>query len=409
MNTKYPYTITEWQMQLLSEIFRVVVKEITCDEDKLHLAPGEIGISYTEGAFYIRDPHTGELFSPNSIGHVKQILSKYNPETNILNADRIADLRFYSNISQLSQLGISMSPDTIIRQMEYPAVLLSPVEYENYNSLGFPSKSGVIVVLKLLPEFVMCRYYDNLTYTYYDGKYNSITQFFEGWMRNDAEKIYIDSVGGGDQTKISSDKPLTDLMVVTVRVSKNLNPGAKVSYNDGEYLPIINKNGTPLDTQIAANNIIMLIYDNTRKAWILTDSTDTSLSSIIDIQQKRIKDLTDQLDHAVKDYTERISALKKETDSQVAALKSRPGLISSVTSVFTATIDNTDTIGAIDGFDPRYDKLVVNFNQTILRESLDYQIDPLNAEKTSGGLIFPKIRLMKGDTLVLIVLKQPTD
>lgn len=46
-------TLTEFQQQLLAEIFRVIVKEITCDEDKEKLAPGEMGINYKEGTFYI--------------------------------------------------------------------------------------------------------------------------------------------------------------------------------------------------------------------------------------------------------------------------------------------------------------------------------------------------------------------
>ena len=44
-------TMTAEQMQLLSDIFRIIVKEIATDEDKEKLAPGEFGISYAEGAF----------------------------------------------------------------------------------------------------------------------------------------------------------------------------------------------------------------------------------------------------------------------------------------------------------------------------------------------------------------------
>ena len=132
-------TLTPFQLELLSNIFRILVKEIATEEDKEMLAPGEMGINYKEGSFYIRNPHTGELFTPNSLGYLNQILSKYTPETNILNADRVSGIRFYSNISQLTQLGISLSADSIIRQMEWPGILMSPIEYENYTALQMPS------------------------------------------------------------------------------------------------------------------------------------------------------------------------------------------------------------------------------------------------------------------------------
>ena len=90
--------LTPFQMELLSNIFRVIIKEIVTDEDKEKLAPGEMGINYKEGSFYIRNPHTGELFTPNSLSHLNQILSKYEDDTNLLNADRAGGIRFYSTI-----------------------------------------------------------------------------------------------------------------------------------------------------------------------------------------------------------------------------------------------------------------------------------------------------------------------
>lgn len=406
---EYPYNITEWQAKLLSEIFRVIVREIKSDEDKTKLAPGELGINYDAGCFYIRNPYTGELFCPNSLDHVRQILSKFDPVTNIFNADKVSNIRFYSNISQLSQLGISMSPDTVIRQMEYPSVLISPVEYENYETLGYPSKSGVLTVTKISPEFVTVRYYDNFTYTYYDGQYNPFTQYFVGWSISTAKTDYVETVGGGEQTKINSNKVLEDLMILTVRVTSELSEGATISYNGGSYQPILNPDGTPLDHAIAPNNIIMLIYDEARGGWILADSSQSSISSVVSIEKGRIDELTKGLDHAVKDYTERLAQMQTYVDRQVNALKARPGVISTYTYMYTATSDNIDTIGAISNFNPKYDKLVINFNQTVLREDIDYQIELLNEAGTSGGIIFPKIRLMKDDTLQFIIVKQPTD
>ena len=402
-------TLTPFQLELLSNIFRILVKEIATEEDKEMLAPGEMGINYKEGSFYIRNPHTGELFTPNSLGYLNQILSKYTPETNILNADRVSGIRFYSNISQLTQLGISLSADSIIRQMEWPGILMSPVEYENYTALQMPSESGLMLVFKATPEFVMASYYDNRTKLTYQGKYNPFTQYFEGWLCNEAPAGFIEPEGSSNWVEIRLDHELNDLEIITLRATYDINPGAKVSVNNGAFLPIINNSGNPLDTTIATNNIIMLIYDEARGGWILADSSQSSISSVVSIEKGRIDELTKGLDHAVKDYTERLAQMQTYVDRQVNALKARPGVISTYTYMYTATSDNVDTIGAISNFNPKYDKLVINFNQTVLREDIDYQIELLNEAGTSGGIIFPKIRLMKDDTLQFIIVKQPTD
>ena len=83
-------TFTDADYALLSRIFRLIIQEIRTEEDKEKLAPGELGINYKEGAFYIRNPHNGKLFSPNSLEYIKQILEKFEPGTNIFNADRLS-------------------------------------------------------------------------------------------------------------------------------------------------------------------------------------------------------------------------------------------------------------------------------------------------------------------------------
>ncbi len=414
---EFPYNITEWQMHLLSDIFRIIVREIKSDEDKALLAPGELGISYAEGCFYIRNPYTGELFSPNSIEHIRQILEKYDPKTRLLNADRVCNIRFYSSISQLHQLGISMSPDTVIRQMEYPAVLYAPAEYkESYETLGYPSGSGMLTVVKLSPEFVTARYYDNLTYSYYDGRYNSLKNFFEGWnLSGSLETEYLESIGGGDTTKVKSNRPLEDLMIIAVRITEELNPGAKLAYNDGPFQPILMADRKPLDHPIAPDNIIMLIYDKAKGCWVMTDPTESSTATIISIQQERInaqqesiEALNTTIEYMKKDYIERVAELRADTERQITALKARPGLIVPVSSTYVAAQDAVDTVAKVANYDPRVDYLVVNLHQTILRPGIDYVIDVDDTGKCAG-LIFPNIRLSIGDTLQFIVLKQPVD
>ncbi len=398
--------LTPFQMELLSNIFRVMIKEIVTDEDKEKLAPGEMGINYKEGSFYIRNPHTGELFTPNSLSHLNQILSKYEDTTNLLNADRAGGIRFYSNISQLTQLGVSLTADSIIRQMEYPGILMSPIEYENYEILGMPSNSGMILVFKAAPEFVIATYYDNLTRITYQGRYNPFKQFFEGWICQDAPSGFITAEGDADRIKIRMENLPEDMEPITLRVPYGVNPGATISVNNQAFQPIITASGEPLGSTITANNIIMLIYDDMRKSWILSNSNESTINSVITVLRERVETATADIDKAVKDYRERLDQLTKSVNDDIAALKARPGVISNVTSDLTVTQDNLNMITGVTGFDHRYDKLLVNFQQTILRQGLDYTID-----EESGNLYFKDIRFNSGDVLQFIVLKQarPTE
>ena len=398
--------LTPFQMELLSNIFRVMIKEIVTDEDKEKLAPGEMGINYKEGSFYIRNPHTGELFTPNSLSHLNQILSKYEDDTNLLNADRAGGIRFYSNISQLTQLGISLTADSIIRQMEYPGILMSPVEYENYEVLGMPSNSGMILVFKASPEFVIATYYDNLTRITYQGRYNPFKQFFEGWICQDAPSGFITAEGNANRIEIRMENLPEDMEPITLRVPFGVNPGATISVNNQAFQPIITASGEPLESTITANNIIMLIYDDMRKSWILSNSNESTINSVITVLRERVETATADIDKAVKDYRERLDQLTKSVNDDIAALKARPGVISNVTSDLTVTQDNLNMITGVTGFDHRYDKLLVNFQQTILRQGLDYTID-----EESGNLYFKNIRFNSGDVLQFIVLKQarPTE
>ena len=398
--------LTPFQMELLSNIFRVMIKEIVTDEDKEKLAPGEMGINYKEGSFYIRNPHTGELFTPNSLSHLNQILSKYEDTTNLLNADRAGGIRFYSNISQLTQLGISLTADSIIRQMEYPGILMSPIEYENYEILGMPSNSGMILVFKAAPEFVIATYYDNLTRITYQGRYNPFKQLFEGWICQDAPSGFITAEGDADRIKIRMENLPEDMEPITLRVPFGVNPGATISVNNQAFQPIITASGEPLGSTITANNIIMLIYDDMRKSWILSNSNESTINSVITVLRERVETATADIDKAVKDYRERLDQLTKSVNDDIAALKARPGVISNITSDLTVTQDNLNMITGVTGFDHRYDKLLVNFQQTILRQGLDYTID-----EESGNLYFKDIRFNSGDVLQFIVLKQarPTE
>lgn len=396
-----PHTITDGELAMLANIFRIIVKEIRYDEDKEKLAPGEIGISYTEGCIYVRNPHTGELFSPNSIKNINQITNKFDSATGILNADLAGGIRFYSDISQLTQLGITLSIDSIIRQMEFPGILMSPIKYENPEAFGFPSDNGMVLIHKVNTEFVMAQYYDCNTYTTYEGRYNTFTHKFDGWARigSGSGSEYIESIGGGNQTVIKSDTDLKDMMIVTVRITETLEPGALISYNGGKYLPILEKDGTPLGTSIGANNIIMLVYDKLRSGWVWLSSTESSMSTILEITNSRLEQVTAKLEYTIKDYTERIIEVERRLDNKLAQLDAKPGNIVTVVSTFTAPIAAIDTINTINGFNSKLDKLVVNYNQTVLRPGIDYMID-------GTGIRLKTFTLAKDDILQFIVIKQ---
>ena len=394
-------TITAEQMNLLSEIFRVIIKEIRSDEDKERLAPGELGISYKEGSFYIRNPYDGSLFSPNSTAHINQILSKYNPTTNKLNADLVSNIRVYSNIHQLDPLGISLSADSIIRQMEYPGMLMSEVEYDNYGVMGFPSNAGMILVWKVSPEFVYSIYFDSNTSNVYEGRYNRYKHMFEGWvLSSSVDNSFVETEGGGDTSTIRGTEPLTDLMMLTVRVTDELLPGATIRYNDSEYIPIINSDGTIYDSSISANNIIMLIYDDARKSWILVNSTESTVSASLEIVNIRMNSMKNDMEETLKEYKQSLDSMKEYMDQEIQALKTRPGKIEALSSIFTAVQNDTRTIDNIENFVAGVDHLIINYNQTLLRNYIDYTIND------DGVVTLLKFGLNTGDILQLIVLKQ---
>ena len=67
------------QWKMLSDIFRIMLHEITSEDDCKDLAPGEMGVDYGDGSLYIRNPHTGALFSPNNMKEINPVLEHMVP------------------------------------------------------------------------------------------------------------------------------------------------------------------------------------------------------------------------------------------------------------------------------------------------------------------------------------------
>lgn len=366
-----PRAMTVEQMQLLSDIFRIIVKEIATDEDKEKLAPGEIGINYAEGAFYIRDPYTGDLFSPNSTAHLKQILNNYNEQTGKFNADSVNHIRFYTSTSQLTQIGITLDADTVIRQMVFPSVLYAPIAYENYDKLGFPSEKGVMVVIKVNEEYVKASFSDLVHHNEYDGLYNSEKHLLEGWVSvgSNTSTDVGESTTGGTSVNVTYGKPLYDMMVLTLRVNRDILPGAKISVDGTTALPLVDDNYQSLTEVIPANTIIMLVYDEKKRVWIYCDPTTDDVQSIIN-----------------KVLTSRIT--------NVSVLPAASGYL------YTVNTAGVDSI-AVTGFNRNTDLLFVNYGQTILQPMVDYIFDETknNVIKMANG-----ITLEVGDTIYFHII-----
>ena len=368
MNTR---TMTAEQMQLLSDIFRIIVKEIATDEDKEKLAPGELGISYAEGAFYVRDPYTGNLFSPNSIAHIKQILNNYDEVTGKFNADSVNHIRFYTSTAQLTQIGITLDADTVIRQMVSPSVLYAPIAYENYEQLGFPSEKGVMVVIKINEEYVKASFSDLVHHNEYDGLYNSEKHLLEGWAASgtNTSTDIGETITGGTTVNITYGKQFYDMMVLTVRVNQDILPGAKISVDGTTALPLVDDNYQPLTEIIPANTIIMLVYDEKKRVWIYCDPTTDDVQSIIN-----------------KILSSRIT--------NVSVLPAAGGYL------YTVTKEGVESI-TVTGFNRNTDLLFVNYGQTILQPMVDYVFDEAsnNVIKMANG-----ITLGVGDTIYFHII-----
>lgn len=423
--------MTEQQTRMLADIFRIFVKEIKSEQDADTLAPGEMGINYKTGSFVIRNPYDKTLFSPNSLTYLKPILNKYNFKTDSFDADTVGGISLYSRLGQLDKLKIDFTPDSVVRQMYSPAIFFGPIEYANYVALGWPSDSGILVAYKSDEEHVFMRFYDNNTYITYEGRYNYHKHMFEGWALggNSAGDNYAETIGGGNHTDVRMkpyDMELEDLFVLTLRIKEELNPGATISFNGGEPLPIVMRDGEPLNIVVAPNNIIMLVYDKPNRKWVLLESTESALQAIVSITGQRLEVLSKETTQQFIEYERRVNekfaaidkanseAIKHLTDSfdeklretvasyeeKLAKLSAAPGNIVTCITNMVMDTDKVKGIPIIPEFDGHNDKLVVNYNQTILRPGVDYII-------TDTGIDFTdNITLALGDSIQFVVLKQ---
>ncbi len=96
--------------------------------------------------------------------------------------------------------------------------------------------------------------------------------------------------------------------------------------------------------------------------------------------------------------------LRSYIDQTVEELKARPGNLITKLSTYTAEENGVTEIYNISNFHAGLDKIVVNFNQTILQEGRDYVVDTL-----LNGIRLVSFALDEGDILQFTVIIQADD
>ena len=289
---------TDAEMALLSNIFRVIVKEITSDEDKNKLAPGEIGIDYIEGVIYAKNPHTGNLVTPNSLPGIRDLIAKID-DSGRLNADKLGGIRVYDDLAELARFNGPLTPDNLIAfgMADMPSLFIGVVQ--GNRDLGWPTENGILLAYKYNEETVAARFLDRDTFVDWIGQYDYVNHRFIGWSCESNTGPYV-VANGGDNVELTVDTEPIDLLGnFIVRVTNGLIPGATVSLNGRPSVPIVEPDGSPLSYQIAENNTIMLAYDEPNDRWVLYDAGETATLAGIDILRRRVLALTrDVLDLA---------------------------------------------------------------------------------------------------------------
>ena len=346
MTTRVPSNrkLTDEEIALLSGIFRVILKEIRGDEDKHNLAPGEPGIDYETGVMYVRNPHTGNLITPNGLEQMRMMMRHFDAHGD-LNSEYLRDLALYTNLADLPEPLPNTTPDTVISHMTHiPSVFVGPIESD---SVSWPSKKGTLIVVKFDEETVMIRYFDAINNAAYYGIYNAEDHLFDGW-----NAYYVigpfTKVTDDTEINVELDIGLEDLATFTVKLVNGLQANASVILNGSDSKAIVDRNGNPIDYPIAENNSIMLIYDEFQDAWVLNDSGDSATLAGVDILRRRISSLNQDVLDLADSTTTRIEELSNSVDQRFDDLELE------VSSKFSDVYNNIDTI------DERVDNLETN-------------------------------------------------
>lgn len=389
MQPKHPLTESgrhaEEILHFLDGIFRLIAKPV--DADSLQdLAPGEIGIDYDQWTIYAKSPYSGEIITPNSIAHLRTILSKFNEKTKELNADLIGNVRIYTNINQLPPLyGIEMTIDSIIRQMVYPSILVSYMKPDNPEVVGLPTDSGILTIIKMSEEHVSVKFNDSITSATYIGMYDSVQRLFIKWSSDYGSGTVGTTMDVFDgDVHVTTTHEITDLVTLTCRNPEEVPPKANIFVNGTKYGYLLKMNGSVNDAPISENSIIMLTFDKSNESWRYSD---TSVSSSM---------ITSAI------LTDRVADLEKSVDNLINKLDNIEGISAKLNVISSLYVvpDDVPTEIPVENFISGTDLLIVNLMQTILRNDLDYVINDNNTITMTDITLLPKTILQ------FIVIKQ---
>ena len=380
--------LSEDIIKLFTDVFRFILPNVNPD-NKEELAPGELGINYDTGVFYFKDPYTLEIRTPNSIEALQFIEDHYNYETGELTADRIGDLRIYTQVTHIPGIESleSVTIDTIISKMVAPALLLTHTESDSYKALGLPARSGLLSITKINDFATSMMFYDGESSVSYIGQYNGTNRQFMYWYRDeDSLQNYAEASGNGTSQTVTIDKEIEDLMVMIVKLTNDVQPTATWTFNGSSEYTLVDLYGNPITELLTENSIIMLIRDELLDRWILADMNKNIIYQTAMLIDKRLRNTIE----SVPDRVESIENwLTNDANKFVVS-----------NTIFDCTEDNTATI-PVSNFDINSDVLLVNYNQTILRMGIDYSV---SADGTSISLLTST--LSTGDQVQLIIIKQ---
>ena len=370
MNEAHRHTISPEQLKMLRDIFRLIPREIETEEDIQKLAPGEMGINYNDGALYFRNPKTGDVFSPNSVEHIRQIMECWDPQKRRLNADTVGYIKFYSHVHQLNSAQANLTVDTVFRDMEYPSVLMSPIKYTdaNYYLYGYPTPVGTLIVYKMSEYFAYAMYIDSDTSAVYHSIYRPDTHMMTGWHITTGYGYSAVTLNGGLNVKVRCVKEsIEDLEMMQLYVKHQIYPAAHLSVNGKTGYPIINEAGEPLSVAVPENNTIVLIFDERKKCWVCCPVQE-------DAQQVTIRIMRTRLDNVTENVIQNIKVTQTISDH-----------------MHIATTDDEHEFPVTE-LAQGSTLLDVNYGQTVLRNEIDYV-------HANGKIQLTNISLKRGDVI----------
>lgn len=379
-------TLTDEQIALLSGIFRIIMKEITTDADKKSLAPGEPGIDYSTGVMYVRDPHTGNLVTPNGVEQMRMIMNHFDVLGN-LSSDFLKDLAVYTDITEIPEQLPNTTPDTIVSHMTHvPSAFVGPIESD---SVEWPSSKGIFIAVKYDEETVLARFMDQVNNTAYYGIYNGERHQFDGWVAYYSLGPYITSELT-DRIEADLGIQVEDMVTFTVKLVNGLEPNSKVIVN-GVERSMVDEFGNPIDYAIAENNSIMLIYDEQLDAWVLNESGDSATLAGVEMLQRRVSSLNqDVLDLAESTTTrfeelsdsvdQRIADIRSDTDDKIDAVNGRvDSVVADVTDLQTNSATKDELNAATTAIDSKFNSFDAAWVKSINGSKLPMTVIPEGA------------------------------